>query len=48
MDIDKGLLNATKKKEKKKESLQWQSSKSAALLILYPNGKIWLRQNVLT
>lgn len=47
MDIDKGLLNATKKK-KKKESLQWQSSKSAALLILYPNGKIWLCQNVLT
>lgn len=46
MDIDKGLLNATK--NKKKESLQWQSSKSAALLILYPNGKIWLRQNVLT
>lgn len=45
MDIDKGLLNATKNK---KESLQWQSSKSAALLILYPNGKIWLRQNVLT
>lgn len=46
MDIDKGLLNSTKKQ--KKESLQWQSSKSAALLILYPNGKIWLRQNVLT
>lgn len=45
MDIDKGLLNSTKKKE---ESLQWHSSKSAALLILYPNGKIWLRQNVLT
>lgn len=44
IDIDKGLLNSTKKKE----SLQWQSSKSAALLILYPNGKIWLRGNVLT